>query len=72
MKKADVTFNAKARAALYVRAQHIALSDGAFITIGNGVYYYLINPKVHGIVGSAAYGFPVAKNDEWGNVTVSQ
>jgi ABC-type oligopeptide transport system substrate-binding subunit len=71
MKTGNATFNTRKRAALYIRAQHLAIGAGAFIPIGNSEEHYLLNPAVHGLVGSASYGFPVARDDEWGNVSIS-
>jgi ABC-type oligopeptide transport system substrate-binding subunit len=70
--QADMTFNTKKRATLYQEAQHIALSSGAWISIGNTVGHALVKPYVHGLVGSEAYAYLVAKNNDWSQVTISK
>jgi oligopeptide transport system substrate-binding protein len=69
--KAAVESNETTRAQMYEKAQHIALSQGAWISVGNGVAYDLISSKVHGFVGSEAYSEPVPVDDDWSKVTIS-
>lgn len=69
--KAAVEANTATRASMYIRAQHMAVSHGAWIPVGNQIGYALINPKVHGFVGSEAFGIPVPKNNDWSNITIS-
>jgi ABC-type oligopeptide transport system substrate-binding subunit len=69
---AEVTPNKAKRAALYRQAQHIALSDGAWISLQNFVQYNLLKPYVHGLVSSPAYSTLWAKGDNWANVTISK
>jgi hypothetical protein len=52
------------------RAQHIALSQGAFISIGNKVAFALIKPYVHGLVGTEAYNWLMPRNFDWSEVSV--
>src|SRR5579884_464429 len=52
--QAAVEANPTKRAQLYIKAQHIAVSQGAWIPIGEQVYAALVNPKVHGLTGSEA------------------
>jgi hypothetical protein len=52
---------ARKRAALYIEAQHLALSQGAFLTLYNELKYKLIKPYVHGLVTTEAYVDAVAK-----------
>lgn len=68
--QAEYSFNQSKRNQLYQQAERIALNDGAWIAIGNQVYYALVNPKVHGLVKSAAYGLLVPNNDDWSQVTI--
>jgi ABC-type transport system substrate-binding protein len=70
--RADVVLNPARRAALYIRAQHLALSQGAFITIYNALSYELIKPHVHGLVTSEAYFDAEAKDLNWAKVSISK
>jgi oligopeptide transport system substrate-binding protein len=69
--KADVTANRTQRAKLYQQAQHIALSQGAWIALTNAVGHELVASNVHGLVGTSAYGDLVPKNYDWSQVSVS-
>lgn len=69
--KGDTTFNQSKRNADYIAASKIALNQGAWIAIGNQLGFGLVKPNVHGLVGSAAYGILVPKNDLWANVHIS-
>jgi ABC-type oligopeptide transport system substrate-binding subunit len=68
---ADVTLDQTKRAQLYIEAQHIALSQGALISLDNQLQTYLIKPWVHGLVGMEAYQVLVPKDLDWANVSVS-
>lgn len=68
--KAAITSSSNARAALYRRAQNIALMLGAWITVGNANGYALVNPKVHGFVGSEAFGILVPKHNDWSKISI--
>jgi ABC-type oligopeptide transport system substrate-binding subunit len=72
MQKADVEGNAKKRAQDYIQAQHIAISEGAWVTEYNSLSFYLIKPNVHGIVPTVAYGDLVPVNYDWSKVTVGK
>jgi len=67
--QADMATSAKTRAALYIQAQHILIGGGYQITIGQGLQYYLVNPRVHGFVTSLTGLQP--KNGDWSSVTVA-
>lgn len=69
--QAAIEANPAKRAQLYIKAQHIALSQGAWISVGNANGYALVNPKVHGLLGSEAFGILVPKNNDWSTVTIS-
>ena len=69
--QADATFNRKERASLYIQAQHIALSQGAFISVTESANQVLIKPYVHGLVATEAYQPLVPKDYDWANVSVS-
>jgi hypothetical protein len=60
------------RAALYIRAQHLALSQGVFLTIYEALSYELIKPRVHGLVTTEAYAGVVAKDLNWSNVSIGK
>jgi oligopeptide transport system substrate-binding protein len=68
----DVTFNRAKRAQLYIKAAHLAIGDGALITLGQEVSYALVKPYVHGLV-SAPFLYPTIepKGNVWANVTIS-
>jgi peptide/nickel transport system substrate-binding protein/oligopeptide transport system substrate-binding protein len=68
--RAEVKFNRKQRAALYIRAQHLALSQGALLMLYNELSYKLIKPYVHGLVTTEAYTDALAKGLDWANVSV--
>jgi len=70
--RADVALNRATRAALYIRAQHLALSQGAFITLSNALSYELIKPYLHGLVTTEAYFYAEAKDLDWAKVTISR
>jgi oligopeptide transport system substrate-binding protein len=70
--KADVTLNRKQRAQLYVRAQHIALSQGALILLNNLIIPELIKPYVYGVIGTEAFPWLQPEGGDWANVSVSK
>jgi ABC-type transport system substrate-binding protein len=70
--QAEVETNKKVRAQLYIKAQHIALSQGAWISVGQQNGYFLVKPWVHGFVGSPAFGEAIPKDNNWANITISQ
>jgi oligopeptide transport system substrate-binding protein len=69
--QADVTFNKQKRAALYIKAQHYALSTGAWISVGNTLGYAMVKPWVHGLVGNEPFIILMPRNNDWSNVTIS-
>ncbi|GAC1630340.1 MAG: ABC transporter substrate-binding protein [Chloroflexota bacterium] len=69
--RAEVEPNRTKRAILYVRAQHIALQQGAMIPLSDYIGRVLIKPYVHGLVGSEAYNNVVPGNLDWSNVSLS-
>lgn len=69
--QADVTGNTSKRAQMYKKAQKMALNDGAWISLTNALGHQLVNTRVHGLVGTSAYGDLVPKGGNWANVTVS-
>jgi len=62
--------NREKRAKLYRQAQHLALSEGAWIALTNTIGQHLIKPYVHGLVGTPAYGNLVPVNYDWSKVHV--
>lgn len=70
--KADVTLPPRSakRAALYMQAQHIALSQGAWISGFNAINFVLTKAKVHGLVYTTSYADPYPKDGLWANVTI--
>jgi ABC-type transport system substrate-binding protein len=69
--RAAVTFNQKTRASFYIRAQHIAFSQGAFVSVSEGLSSFLIKPYVHGLTLSQDLNL-VAKNNDWANVSITK
>ncbi|HEX8918663.1 MAG TPA: ABC transporter substrate-binding protein, partial [Chloroflexota bacterium] len=70
--RAALESNRAQRAALYRQAQHIALSQGAWISLFNTVGHQLVKPYVHGLVGTSAYGDLVPRNYDWSQVSISK
>jgi oligopeptide transport system substrate-binding protein len=70
--QADVEANSKKRAALYIQAQRIAISQGAWIPLYYNHNDWLLKPYVNGLVLTVAYGYLTPKNFDWSNVTVSK
>jgi oligopeptide transport system substrate-binding protein len=70
--RAAVLSNPKLRAQLYIQAQHIALSQGAFISISHKVGFALIKPYTHGLVGTEAYNWLMPRNFDWADVSISK
>ncbi len=68
--RAAIEPNPAIRARLYMKAQHIAVGQGAWIPVGNQTGFALVNPKVHGFVGSEAFGILVPKNNDWSNISI--
>jgi len=69
--KGEVTFNRAQRRQIYIRAQHIAVSQAAWIPIGYQTYYVMTKPWVHGFVGSSTFYELVPKGNNWANVSIS-
>jgi oligopeptide transport system substrate-binding protein len=67
----EVTFNTTKRRQIYMRAQHIAVSQGAWIPIGYQTYYVMTRSWVHGFVGSGSFYELVPRGNNWANVTIS-
>ena len=70
--RAEVTLNPTKRAALYIQAQHLALSQGALLMLYNSLSYKLIKPYVHGLVTTEANADTVAKDLDWSNVSIGK
>lgn len=68
--RADVTADTSRRAQMYKRAQKIALNNGAWISLTNALGHELIQARVHGLVGTSAFGDLVPRGGNWANVTV--
>jgi ABC-type transport system substrate-binding protein len=69
--QADGLLDSKKRAQLYIQAQHLALSQGAWISLNYQISFELIKPYVHGLIGTEAVSYLVPKNNDWANVSVS-
>jgi oligopeptide transport system substrate-binding protein len=63
-------FKQSRRVSDYIKAQHVALSNGAWITVDNGQGFALQKKTVKGLVYTAAYFTPQAKGENWSKVTV--
>jgi oligopeptide transport system substrate-binding protein len=67
--RADVESNPAQRAKLYTEAQKIALSGGYWIAVGAVNGLYVISPRVHGLIASNGWTWPV--NNDWSKVTIT-
>jgi ABC-type transport system substrate-binding protein len=67
--RADVESNPSRRAKLYDEAQKIALSGGYWISMGAVNGLYVISPRVHGLVASNGWTWPI--NNDWSKVAIS-
>jgi ABC-type transport system substrate-binding protein len=72
LNQADVAANRQRRARLYIAAQHIAISTGGVIPIGQSNGYELVKPWVHGLVPSATFDELLPRGNNWANVTLSK
>ena len=70
--RAEVVLDSGKRAQLYIQAQHIALSQGAMISLTNHLAPVLIKPYVHGLTGPGPYTTLIPKNLDWSNVSISK
>jgi ABC-type transport system substrate-binding protein len=68
--RADAISSRKERAKLYVQAQHIALNQGAIITLTQLSGYKLIKTYVHGLVATEAYYYLVPRDGDWSRVSI--
>jgi ABC-type transport system substrate-binding protein len=68
---ADVTLNPTRRTQLYIQAQHLALSTGAWIMVGQQVQDAVVKPWVHGLVAAYGNSYVAPAGGNWANVTVS-
>ncbi|HEX6507477.1 MAG TPA: ABC transporter substrate-binding protein [Chloroflexota bacterium] len=68
--RADRLVSPQKRAQLYIQAQHIALNQGAFISISYKVAFGLIKPHVRGLVGTEAYNWLMPRNFDWSEVSI--
>jgi hypothetical protein len=69
--RGEVTFNRGVRQQLYIQAQHIALSQRAWISVGQATDYAMVKPYVHGFVGSEAFYELIPRGNNWANITIS-
>ena len=69
--RAELVLDSGKRAQLYIQAQHIALSQGAMISLTNELAPVLIKPYVHGLTGPGPYFTLIPKNLDWSNVSIS-
>jgi oligopeptide transport system substrate-binding protein len=70
--RGEVILDPRKRAQLYIQAQHLAIRQGAFITIDQALSYELIKPYVHGLVTTEAYFDAVANDLDWSKVSISK
>ncbi|MDQ2744439.1 MAG: peptide ABC transporter substrate-binding protein [Chloroflexota bacterium] len=71
---ADVASNPARRRAIFIRASHIVVSQGAIIPIDQQLSFALVKPWVHGLVPSVYLGSSgvAPAGGEWANVTISR
>ena len=63
----NVTFNPARRAAIYRRAQKIALNDGAWIGVGWQDVPWVVRPSLHNLIYTNGNIYPV--NNDWSTVS---
>ena len=68
--RAQFALKWQVRKQLYIEAQHIALSQGAFISLSNHIRPTLLKPDVRGMALSEWTEGPLPANDDWSKVTV--
>jgi len=69
---AEVNFNPVQRTKMYIRAQHMALSTGAAIMLGQQVQDAVVKPWVHGLIAAYGNSFVTPVGGSWANVTISK
>jgi ABC-type transport system substrate-binding protein len=70
--KAVHTFDSKKQAQIWQQAQHLALSQGTWITIGQVLNFDLGKSWIHGLAGDSYYSVPIPKNYDWSKLSVSK
>jgi ABC-type transport system substrate-binding protein len=70
--RADRELNPTIRAGLYIKAQHLAIGEGVWITLDNQRSFGLIKSYVHGLVGSGALNTIVPKGGDWTKVWIGR
>jgi oligopeptide transport system substrate-binding protein len=67
--RADTESNPGQRAKLYDQAQKIALNGGYWIAVGAVNGLYVVSPRVHGLIASNGWTWPV--NNDWSKVSIT-
>jgi len=70
--RAGVILDRKMRAQLYIQAQHVALGQGAFISLNRHFTPRLIKPYVHGLTEGEVATDLVPKDYDWANLSISK
>lgn len=72
--QADALVNPARRLPLYIRAQHVALDQGAIVMEDDRLNPTLVKPYVHSLTGSAAWDPTnlVPTDDDWAKVSLSK
>ena len=70
--RAGVILDRKVRAQLYIQAQHIALGQGAFISLNRHFTPRLIKPYVHGLTEGEVVTDLVPADDDWARVSIGK
>jgi ABC-type transport system substrate-binding protein len=68
--KALRTFDPKKQAVIWKQAQHMALQQGTWISVGQVQNFYLAKPWLQGLQGDTYYSVLVGKSYDWSHVSV--
>jgi len=66
--KALRTFDPKKQAPIYQQAQHLALSQASWITMGQVQNFYIGKSNIAGLAGDTYYSVPIGKGYDWSNL----
>ncbi len=70
--RADLTLNQTQRTRMYIQAEHMALSTGAWIMLGQQVQEAVVKPWVHGLIAAYGASYVTPVRGDWANVTISK
>jgi oligopeptide transport system substrate-binding protein len=68
----NVEPNRTKRAQFYIKAQHLALSQVAWVTMVNIGFFFQVKPTVHGLYGDYSLATVWPKNNDWSTVSIGK